>query len=74
MLWSFAGDTGHLESASGFLIWSAKAFSICMFKYLGGCWFPVLTYGVVKVAQLSKQSLQYTYKAHVGVKGSIWHA
>lgn len=32
------------------------------------------THSVVKVAWLFMESLEYIYKAHVGVKESIWHS
>lgn len=32
------------------------------------------THSVVKVAHFSMESLDYSYKAHVGVKGSTWHS
>lgn len=44
-----------------------------MLKNLGGCW-SSFTRSVVKVAHFSMGSIEYMHKAHVGVKGTVWHS
>lgn len=74
VLWPFPGNTSLLGSPPVFLIWFASVLVICMLKYAETFWSPIFLTECRNIAQFSMESSDFIYKAHLGVKSSIWHS